>query len=412
MRQRTWLALAGVTVIVAGTAVWRLRPRPEIHATDAPVTSGPIVRRIVASGTMQAVETVDVGAQVSGTLASIDVDFNSRVRKGQQLAKIDPAIYSAQTAQAKAALTQAEADLAGYQVALEDASTKLARAEPLASAQLIAPSDLDAAQIALSTANANVKLGESAVAQARAAVNQAAVNLDRTIIRSPIDGIVVSRAVDVGQTLVASLQSPVLFSVATDLTHMQVDVEIDEADIAGVYSGEPVTFEVEAYADDVFQGRISQIRVQPTPEPSVTSSTSGAAATPGGGSSATTASATVSYAVIAEVDNPDERLRPGMTATVTLNGASRQNAVRLPNAALSFRPADAMLALTGQADIALTRETSDRAPLGRPAWVWRYDGRQFTPIAVTCGLPDDSWTELLDGAIRPGDSLVTNAVVR
>ncbi|MBZ5559898.1 MAG: efflux RND transporter periplasmic adaptor subunit, partial [Acidobacteriia bacterium] len=256
MRRSTWLAIAAAVTIASGVGVWALRPTPEIDVDTARATAGPITRRVVATGTVQALTTVEVGSQVSGTIETLGADFNSIVKAGQVIARLDPSLFQAARDQAAAALQQAQAvlqqaqtDLTGLRVAEEDAREKFTRAKALADRHLIQDSDLDAAQIALDAAIADVKSGEARAVQARggvgqaeAVVDQAAVNLDRTVIRAPIDGIVIERDVAVGQTVAASVQSPVLFRIAADLRHMQVQVDIDESDISGVTPGEPATF--------------------------------------------------------------------------------------------------------------------------------------------------------------------------
>lgn len=408
--------LAAVTLAAAVAApltVRALHHASHLRVATAQVTDGPIVRRITATGTLQAVTTVQVGAQVSGTIASLGADFNSIVRQGQVLARIDPALFEAASEQATASLraaiaaeAQANANRDGFQTAVVDAQTKLTRAEQLGMRQLIAAADLDAARIAFASADADrqsavaqVVAAHAAVEQAQAAVNQAKVNLDHTVITSPVDGIVVSRNVDLGQTLQSSVQAPVLFNIAADLRHIQVEVDIDESDIAGIGPGEEVSFEVEAYPGEVFSGAVSSVRLQPVAEQTTTATTVGTAtSTP---ATTSTIASVISYATIVDVPNPDEKLRPGMTATVMLRGARRDHAVRIPSIALSFRPpAD----LVGANVAARGTDVSRRV-------VWEYDGRRFIPEEVHVGLADDQWTEMVDGVLHAGDALVTNTSV-
>jgi len=414
----------GVAVIGAAwaTAAWVLRPVPEVHVTTAQVTSGPVVRHIVASGTLQAVTSVQVGSQVSGTISKLGADFNSFVRKDEIIATLDPSLYDAALHQAQAARNQAaaaaaqsRADLDALQVAERDADTQLRRAQALAAAQLEVPADLDAAVIASRDAHAAVAGGEAKVHQADAAVvaadanvTQAQVNLDHTVIRSPIDGVVINRAVDVGQTLAASVQAPELFTIAADLRHLQVQVDVDESDIGGITAGEMSSFQVQSYPEETFQGTIAQVRLQPVAEQTI------AATTVGTGSAApvTTQVATVvAYTVVIDVANPDERLRPGMTAEVTLDGARRPNAIRVPNAAFSFRPSEEMFKAAGQsidAMLAFKRDTTDG---GVAHQVWRFSQGRFEPVVIDSGIADERWTEVVGGAVRPGDALVTAAVL-
>ncbi|MBZ5560702.1 MAG: efflux RND transporter periplasmic adaptor subunit, partial [Acidobacteriia bacterium] len=214
----------------------------------------------------------------------------------------------------------------------------------------------------------------------------------------------------VGQTVAASVQSPVLFRIAADLRHMQVQVDIDESDISGVTPGEPATFEVETYPDRTFQGTVTQVRLQPVAEQTTAATT---VATSTSAATTTQVATVVSYTAIIAVDNPDERLRPGMTAEVALSGARRSRVVRIPNNALAFRPPNDVLQAIGGVE----PEVKDTAPPAggvetRTRDVWRYDGKRFTPVAVHVGLADDRWTELVSGQIKDGDALATSARVR
>ena len=422
MTRAKWIGIVVSGTVLVGVTAWAFHSTPEVQVEDAQVTAGPIIRRVVATGAVQAVTTVEVGAQVSGIVQSLGVDFNSFVRAGQVIARLDPSLYQAALAQAQAGLLQAEAafgqaqaDLTGFQIAEDDARMKLARAQALTAGQVMTEADLDAAQIAMNEASADVRAGEAQVGQARAAIdaaraalNQASVNLDRTVIRSPIDGIVIDRDVDVGQTLAAAMQAPVLFRIATDLAHVQVHVDIDESDVAGLTEGEPVTFQVESYPDVTFRGTVTQLRLQPVAEQTTAATT---LATSNASPTASIVATVVGYTAIIDVANPDERLRPGMTAEVALAGARRPTAVRIPNSALAFRPPPEVLQALGE-----TEPASDAATVAvdsnRARDVWEYDGKRFTRIAVHVGLADAGWTELLSGSIRPGDALVTRAVLR
>ncbi len=419
MKRSIWLVL-----LIACVATWSmlaLHRTAGVDVTTANVSQGSIVHLIVATGSLRAVNTVQVGAQISGTVESLNADFNSVVHAGQVLARLDPASYDATLNEARAALAQAEAAVMqaranelGLETAVEDSREKLTRAEELSAAQLVMRSDLDAARIAMSEANAGLASGhsqvseaEAMVTQARSAVSEAKVNLDRTVITSPIDGIVVSRTVDLGQTLAATYQAPVLFAIATDLTRLQLEVDIDESDIAGVHQGEPVQFEVESYPNEQFSGTVSQVRLQPIAEQTVPAITPGAPADSASGVQVPTV---ISYAAIADVSNATERLRPGMTATVSLEGLHRDGVVRIPNQALAFRPTPQALNALGQKpESNLTAADLMTDPTARR--VWEFDGSQFTPIDVRVGLADPQWTELREGALRPGDALVTVASI-
>jgi HlyD family secretion protein len=418
-----WLGIVVTGTALAGVAAWAFHSIPEVQVERSLVTAGAITRRVVATGAVQPVTTVEIGAQVSGLVQSLDADFDSVVRAGQVIARLDPSLYQAALDEARAgqlqeeaALGQAQADLAGFRTSEVDARTKLARARELAAGQLITAADLDAAEIAMNEASAGVRSGEAqvndvkaAIDQARAGVDQASANLAHTVIRSPIDGIVLDRDVDVGQTVAAVMQAPVLFRIATMLTHVQLSVDIDESDVDGLMPGEPVTFEVESYPDDAFHGSVRELRLQPVAQQTATTT---AVAGSTGSSASGVVTTVVSYTAIIDVANPDQRLRPGMTAEVTLDGARRERVVRIPNGALGFRPPSSVLQALGETEpssVEAATHAGDRNTNARN--VWTYDGRRFAPIAVHVGLADNQWTELLAGSIRPGDVLVTGAVL-
>jgi HlyD family secretion protein len=423
MRRSIWLGLSLLAIGAGSVSVWALQTVSEVHVTTAKVTEGRITRRVAATGSLQAVTTVEIGVQVSGIVQSLSADFNSFVRAGQVLARLDPSLYDAQLreaqaalAQAQAALGRAEADVLGLQTARQDAQTKLTRAEALARSQLITQSDLDAARIAMDEASADLNSGQAAVVEARASVaqakaadDQAAVNLDHTIIRSPIDGIVVDRTVDIGQTLASSVQAPVLFRIAADLSRMQVQVNVDESDVGGMTAGDPASFQVESYPNETFNGTLSQVRLQPIAQLTTTATTLPTSTAAGTTSQIATV---VSYTAIVDVPNVDQRLRPGMTAEVVLPGARRERAVRIPNSALSFRPPpDVLRALSATAAAGASSDVAKTATDQKSRQIWEYDGTQFHSIPVAVGLADDGWTELLGDAIHPGDALVTSAVL-
>lgn len=307
--------------------------------TTAAVTRGDIVETVGATGTLQAVTTVQVGSQVSGNIAWLGADFNSIVKKGQVLARLDPSLIEAQAqqtratlAQARANLLKAQSDLERNRVQLVDAQQKYDRAKTLAARSLLAQSELDAAKTAVDTAQANlvsqqatVTQVQASVTQAQASVNQSQVNLDHTIITAPIDGLVISRSVDVGQTVAASMQAPTLFVLAADLTKMQVVANLDESDVGRIRPNQAVTFRVDAYPNDSFRGTVSQVRLEPKVQQNV-----------------------VTYATVIDVPNNDLRLKPGMTANVNVEIARATNVVRVPNTALRFRPSNDVFTALGQ----------------------------------------------------------------
>ncbi len=339
------------------------------------VERGKIVAKVTASGTLSALVTVQVGTQVSGRIQDLYVDFNSPVHKGEVLAKIDPQFFKAAVEQAKANLVAAEGNLAKAKAQAADAHRQYVRAKSLVEqGQLIAQSDLDTADANAQAADAQVQAMDGQVAQARATLYQADVNLGYTTITSSIDGTVISRNVDVGQTVAASLQAPTLFTIAQDLKKMQVDTNVSEADVGKLSPGMRTSFNVDAFPGENFKGVIRQIRNSPQSVQNV-----------------------VTYDAVIDVDNPDLRLRPGMTANVTFTYAEKDDALRFPNAALRFRP---------PAEIAAKAPRPERDR--RVLWVLR-DGAPV-PVAIKTGLSDGSVTEIADGDLREGDFLVTEAV--
>lgn len=299
---------------------------PAPTTATAPVTRGDIADTVGATGTLQAVHTVQVGTQVSGMIQELNADFNSLVRKGQVLARLDPSLFETQVEQARANLIRAEADVERLRVTLEDARTKLTRARELSARQLIPQTDLDTAEVNVRSIEAQIRSSQAQVTQAQASLNQTEVNLAHTIIEAPIDGLVISRNVDVGQTVAASMQAPTLFVLAADLTKMQVLANLDESDVGRIRPGQLVSFRVDAYPADDFTGTVSQVRLQPQTVQNV-----------------------VTYATVIDVPNAQLKLKPGMTATVNIEIARRTNVTRVPNAALRFRPTNDTFAALGQA---------------------------------------------------------------
>jgi HlyD family secretion protein len=313
-RRRLLSLLAVPVVLVAG--FFLLRGRGEAaRFTTGTIDRGDIVEVVGATGTLEAVTTVQVGSQVSGTIESLHADFNSTVEKGQVIARLDPSILQARLGQADANLLSARANVDRARAAVEDMRQKYERARELAAQKLIADTDLETAKANHDGAVAQLKANEAAESQARASVNQAKVDLSHTIIEAPIDGVVISRSVDRGQTVAASFQAPVLFVIANDLARMRVNAAVDEADVGRVREGQDVLFHVDAYPEREFKGTVEQVRLNPT-----------------------TVSNVVSYNTIVAVDNGDLLLRPGMTATVSIVVRKAENALRIAAAALRFRP--------------------------------------------------------------------------
>jgi HlyD family secretion protein len=266
--------------------------------TTVVVTRGDVVHSIATTGTLEAVTTVQVGTQVSGMVQQLFADFNDIVRKGQVLARLDPSLLQAQVEQAEASLVKAEADAERSRVALDNSRVTHGRSATLAARSLISAADLEAASIDVRTAEAQLKSAEAAVTQAQATRNQAQANLDHAVITAPIDAVVISRNVDAGQTVAASMSAPTLFVLAADLTKMRVNAKLDESDVAHVWAGQNVTFRVDAYPSETFRGRVAQVRLQ-----------------------GEVVSNVVTYTTVMDVANPELKLMPGMTANVTVEVA-------------------------------------------------------------------------------------------
>ena len=328
---------------------------------------GDIRATVSATGTVNAVTTVLVGTQVSGTIKQLYVDYNSTVKKGQLLAQIDPASFEAQVAQASANLLLARANLEKSRVALHDTLTTFERNKILYGKNFISKSDLDTSETVYLSALAQIKASEAQVEQTRAALNLSQTNLRYTQIVSPVNGTVISRSIDVGQTVAASFQTPTLFTIAQDLTKMQIDASIDEADIGRIKTNQPVTFTVDAYPDQTFKGNVSEIRNAPTTVQNV-----------------------VTYAVIVKVDNPELKLKPGMTANVSIIIDDKKGILRIPNAALRVKIQD--------------KEITATAPKGTGVWI--LEDKKPTRVPLTIGISDNRFTEILSGNISESSKLI------
>lgn len=311
-RRLLWLLL--VPGVLGGLSF--LRGRGEAtQFTTAAVDRGDVVEVVGATGALEAVTTVQIGSQVSGTIQSLNADFNSTVKKGQVIARLDPSILDARLGQAQANLLAAKANVERARSTVEDMRQKYERAKELAAQKLLPVTELETAKANYDGAVAQLKANEAAESQSLANLNQAKVDLSHTVIDTPIDGVVISRNVDVGQTVAASFQAPVLFVIANDLARMRVNASVDEADVGRVRESQDVTFHVDAFPEREFQGVVEQVRLNPT-----------------------TVSNVVSYNTIVAVDNRDLLLRPGMTATVSIVVRKAENALRIPASALRFRP--------------------------------------------------------------------------
>ena len=424
MTKRKILMAGSAAVVVLGLGAWTaLRGPGDPQLRTAAVERGDIAESVSATGTPNAVVTVQVGSQVSGNILELDADFNTKVKKGQVVARIDPQIFQARVDQARATLNaqqaavinaqaqieksradvaNAEASVANakanavrYQSAVTDAKNKLGRRIELVKEGVLSTEDGETAQSTydqavanLDAANAQIKAAQDTVnatqaevrvaqtgltsaqaqvKQSQAALAQAQLDLDHTYITAPVDGVVVSRNIDVGQTVAASLQAPTLFSIAQDLTQMQVDTNVSEADVGRVRVGMPATFTVDAYPGQIFRGSVTSIR-----------------------KAAINVQNVVTYDVVITVANPDQKLFPGMTANVKVLIDEHQNVLKIPTAALRYRPAGARTA---------------GKPAAKTVWVLQPDGQQ-KPVNVTLGLTDGANTEVTGGGLKEGDRVI------
>ncbi len=374
--KRRRLALAAAVALILVAVIASVRGRSEAPTYETALADrGDIVEVVGATGVLEAVTTVQVGSQVSGTVAWLGADFNSRVKRGAIVARLEPSLFEARVAQARSNLVAARAQVDRNAAAAADARQKAERAEALAAQQLLPESDLESARATYAAAVAQQRASEAAVSQSEAALNQALVDLGHSVIEAPIDGVVLARNVDVGQTVAASLQAPTLFVIANDLKKMRVNVAIDEADIGRVRVEQAVTFRVDAWPDDVFAGKVEQVRLQPIVNQNV-----------------------VTYNTLVAVDNDALKLMPGMTATVSVETQRRDGVVRVPAAATRFRPETADAALfTGQ-----------RGPAGpRPKQLFA-PGPDGQPAAreVKLGLSDGRFVEVASG-LQEGEAVIT-----
>jgi HlyD family secretion protein len=415
MKAGGWLTTLVVLGAAGGGWWWWSKGRgpkpPPVKFDTGKVDRGAVVAKVTASGTLSAVVTVQVGSQVSGRIAELHADFNDRVEKGQVLAVIDRTLFLAAVEQAKANHAAAHGDLTKAKAQATQAQKALARTRTLARRDLVATADLDEAEANAAVASASVASAAGRVQQTQAALRQAEANLSYTTIVSPITGTVIQRNVDVGQTVAAAMQAPVLFNIAEDLAHMQVDTSVAEADIGKLRDGMEASFTVDAWPGERFKGRIRQIRNAPQTVQNV-----------------------VTYDAVLDVQNLEAKLRPGMTANVAFVYAERKDVMRVPNAALRFRPpADVLTALGLKPELGGAGKPgawggngggsggngggsgsgggrrAGGKPEGRERQVWRLDGSTPVSLSVQVSVTDGTFTEIGGEVLKEGDTLVLDA---
>ena len=371
------LIIGAVALILIGLLVRKCSTGSNAAFQTVAVTRGPITQAVTATGTLNPVQNVQVGSQVSGNIQKLFADFNSSVKAGQVIAQIDPVVFQAN-------VNQAEGDLANAQAALELARLNAARTQALVAKQNSSQSDLDQATANLHQAEANVKIKEGALQKAKA-------DLDHCTITSPIDGIVISRNVDVGQTVAASLQAPVIFTIANDLAKMQIDANVAEADVGGVAIDQDVDFTVDAFPAQTFHGKVVQVRNAPITVQNV-----------------------VTYDTVIGVSNPDLKLKPGMTANVSIVSAHRDEVLKIANSALRFRMPDQTPTPTVKRDTSAGPRQSDRKPgqnrserrIERTVYVLAPDVSKPAAVTIKTGISDGVATEVLEG-LKEGDRVVS-----
>ncbi len=425
MKRKTLVFLVVCIIIIAALASYfyvKNRNQDERYET-AKVERGTIEERITATGRIEALVTVSVGSQVSGTIKELLADYNSVVRKDQVIALLEPSIFQAQKKQAEANLASARANQEKAEVALEEARKSLKRGEELYSDSLISESEIDTLKTAYESAVAQVSVSKSQVRQAEAALSLAEVNLTHTVIASPIDGIIISRDVDVGQTVAASLQAPTLFTIANDLTKMQVHSDISESDVGKLREGQEVTFKVDAFPKEDFKGEVTQVRNEGTIVQNV-----------------------VTYDAVIDVDNQDLKLKPGMTAYVSILVQKSDDSLKIPNIALRFKPSNmeeweikekreedkgkkiekekekeetqgsAFSSSKGSSShgapggIVSRASSFDRMMSTKPV-VWVFKNGTIHPVQVSTGITDGKYSEVIEGELSEGDEVVTEELI-
>ena len=400
-RRKRWLILLVVTLaVVTVFMMWKNKQgQNSIQYETQPAKRGNLTVIVTATGTLQPTNEVEVGSEQSGIVETVEADYNDRVVVGQVLARLDTSKLDAQVTQARAALESAKAKVLQAQATLDETSSKLAqykKVRELSDNKVPSQIDLDAAQAAFERAKADEASAKASVSQAQATLETYQTDLSKTVIHSPINGVVLTRAVEPGQTVAAAFQAPVLFTLAEDLTQMELHVDVDEADIGQVREGQEAVFSVDAYPDRTFQAKIIQIRY-----------------------GSQTIEGVVTYETVLKVDNSDLSLRPGMTATAEITVKKLENALLIPNNALRFsppveqqqqqeRPSSLLGALFRPPRMQTQRQEESPNKIERK--VWTLVNAQLTPVDITVGSTDGIMTEVVKGNIEPGTELVTDTL--
>lgn len=377
MKKIIFVSTIAICFLAAGGYLLFAKEREPSYVTER-IERGPLVSTVSSTGTLNAVTTVQVGTQVSGTIQKIFVDYNSPVRKGQIIAQIDPSIFNSQVEQSQGNYRFAVANLSKLKAVAHDARRTLERNRQLLREGIVSQGDFDAVEAKFREASAAVTGAKGTVLQARGAYKQSLMNLRYATIRSPVDGIVVSRNVDVGQTVAASFQTPTLFTIAQDLTKMQINTCVDEADIGKVVVGQPAVFTVDAYPEMQFRGVVSQVRIAPIVTQNV-----------------------VTYDVIITVENRDLKLKPGMTANVNIEVMRKFSVLKVPSSALRFKPCENGVGAAWK--VTMERHGKNGAS-GQKIFLLK-DGKP-DPVPVQTGMSDGLYVELVRGKVRQGQEVI------
>lgn len=379
------VAVLVLGLAIAGYVFFNGERKVPVRYRTVAVERGTVISLVTATGTINPITTIQVGSQVSGMIESLHADFNSRVKANQVVARIDPFPYQARRDQAAASLANAKAAWEKARIDLAQRRRELDRAKSLIGQQFISQNEVDVALTASEGALAQLKVTEAAVKQAEAMLQAAELDLKYTVIRSPVDGVVISRQVEVGQRISASFSIPTLFLIAENVTKMQVDTNVSEADIGGIAEGKAATFTVDAYPGEPFHGRVRQVRNAPINVQNV-----------------------VTYDVVVEFDNPDFRLKPGMTANVSIVIEKREQVLKVPSSALRFTPPKAVREEQGAAVGDRPSPTSGSAESASRRWgVWKVEaGNDLARVPVEMGISDRSYVEVTAEGLREGDHVV------
>ena len=393
---KKYLILLTVVLLISGLAgFFFLKRTPEISYKTVKIERGTVVSTVAATGNLSAVTTVQVGTQVSGTIQKLYVDYNSRVKKGQAIAEIDPSLFNASVEQSQGNFLNAEANLQKAKVTVADAERTYNRNRKLLADGIISQGDFDVAETAYQSAKAGIKAAEGSVAQTRGSLMQSKTNLRYSVIRSPVDGVIISRAVDVGQTVAASFQTPTLFTIAQDLTKMQIEVSVDEADISRIKLDQKASFTVDSYPEQSFKGKVVQIRNAPIITQNV-----------------------VTYITVVNVDNTDLKLKPGMTANVSIEVARKDDVLKLPPAALRFKPKskseEPKQAKQTGAPAANGTHPGGIKPGGRKGaggqTVYMLKENTPTAVPIKTGIANNSSIELVESSLKEGDEVIIEQI--